>query len=424
MNDDFFLTPELTRNSRGELMYENVSLAHLAQTHGTPCYVYSKAAICAAWHEFEEAFNPLSALICYAVKANSNLSLLRLLAQRGAGFDIVSGGELGRVVAAGGDPRKVVFSGVGKSRAEMEQALEAGILCFNVESRPELDRLSNIATGLGMRAPVSLRVNPDVDPKTHRYIATGLKQSKFGVAYEEALALYEHARALSGVEITGIDCHIGSQITALSPFLEALERVLQLIERLSKIGITLHHLDLGGGLGIRYHDEQPIALSAYAQEIGQRLRNFPGRLLLEPGRRIMGNSGLLLTRVEYRKSTPDRCFVIVDGAMNDLIRPALYDAWHEIVPVQSNNLPEELVDVVGPVCETGDILATQRKMAVTQDDLLAILSTGAYGASMGSNYNARPRPTEILVDGVQAHVIRRRETLEAMLMQEWPPMEI
>ncbi len=424
MKTDFFLTPELTRNNQGELMYEGVSLTLLAQVHGTPCYVYSKAAICNAWQEFDEAFRPLSALICYAVKANSNLSLLRLLARLGAGFDIVSGGELARVLAAGGDPRKVVFSGVGKSSSEMKQALLAGILCFNVESLPELERLSHIASELGVCAPVSLRVNPDVDPKTHRYIATGLKQSKFGIAYESALALYEHARTLPGLQITGIDCHIGSQITSLSPFLEALERILRLVERLDSVGIPLRHLDLGGGLGIRYHDEEPVALRTYAQEIGQRLRHFKGRLLLEPGRRIMGNSGLFLTRVEYYKTTPDRCFAVVDGAMNDLIRPALYDAWHEIVPVLARDRTEELVDVVGPVCETGDILASQRNLAVSQDDLLAILSTGAYGSSMGSNYNARPRPTELLVDGTQVHVIRRRESWEAMYAQESPALDL
>lgn len=405
-------------------MYEGVSLAHVAQEHGTPSYVYSKAAICNAWNEFDQAFKPLSALICYAVKANPNLSLLRLLARLGAGFDIVSGGELGRVLAAGGDPRKVVFSGVGKSRAEMEQALLAGILCFNVESLPELERLSATACELGLIAPISLRVNPDVDPQTHHYIATGLKQSKFGIAYESALALYAHARTLPGIQIIGIDCHIGSQITSLPPFLEALERILRLVERLESMGIVLHHLDLGGGVGIRYHDEQPIALRAYAQEIAQRLGHFSGRLLLEPGRRIMGNSGLLLTRVEYDKTTPERHFVIVDGAMNDLIRPALYNAWHEIIPVLPRNLREELVDVVGPVCETGDILATQRKLAVSQGDLLALLSTGAYGASMGSNYNARPRPTELLVDGAEVHVIRRRETLEAMCAHEYPILDV
>ena len=424
MKKDFFLTPELSRNDLGALIYEEVSLTDLAQAYGTPCYVYSKSAICQAWQEFDDAFKPLSALICYAVKANSNLSLLRLLARLGAGFDIVSGGELARVLAAGGDPRKIVFSGVGKSIAEIEQALQAGILCFNVESLPELERLSNIASGLGRSAPISLRVNPDVDPKTHPYISTGLKQSKFGIAYESALALYDHARTLPGIEITGIDCHIGSQITTLPPLLEALERILQLVEHLDSRGIPLHHLDLGGGLGIRYRDEQPIALSTYAQEIAQRLRHFPGRLLLEPGRRIMGNSGLFLTRVEYYKTTPDRRFVIVDGAMNDLIRPALYDAWHEIVPVQARDIAEELVDVVGPVCETGDILASQRKLAVSQGDLLAILSTGAYGSSMGSNYNARPRPTELLVDGKQVYVIRRRETLDALCSHEWPIIEV
>ncbi|MHB8353771.1 MAG: diaminopimelate decarboxylase [Burkholderiales bacterium] len=414
-----FLPPGITR-SQGVLHVESLPLTGLAERFGTPCYIYSKAAITASFCEFEQAFTSLRPLICYAVKANGNLGILRLLARLGAGFDIVSGGELSRVLAAGGDPGKVVFSGVGKSAIEMAQALRAGVLCFNVESAAELERLSQVALQLGLRAPISLRVNPDVDPGTHPYIATGLKESKFGVAYADALALYQRAARLPGIQITGIDCHIGSQITELPPFIAALEKILALVDRLAQAGITLHHLDLGGGVGIRYRDETPIILRDYAREVAARLKGFGGRLLLEPGRRIIGNGGLLLTRVEYLKTSAEHSFAIVDAAMNDLIRPSLYEAWHEIVPVTEGAAQATLMDVVGPVCETGDILGKARQLAVAQGDLLAILSAGAYGASMGSNYNARLRPPEVLVDGAQAHLIRRRESVEDLYRDELP----
>lgn len=416
---DIFLPPGITR-LHGVLHVESLPLTDLAERFGTPCYIYSKAAITSSFDEFEQAFASLRPLICYAVKANGNLGILRLLAKLGAGFDIVSGGELSRVLAAGGDPAKVVFSGVGKSAAEMAQALRAGVLCFNVESAAELERLSQVASELGLHAPISLRVNPDVDPGTHPYIATGLKESKFGVAYADALALYERAARLPGIRVTGIDCHIGSQITELPPFIAALEKILALVEQLAKAGIPLHHLDLGGGVGIRYHDETPIVLKDYAREVASRLNGFGGRLLLEPGRRIVGNGGLLLTRVEYLKTSAAHCFAIVDAAMNDLVRPSLYGAWHEIVPVIEGATPATLMDIVGPVCETGDILGRSRKLAAAQGDLLAILSAGAYGASMGSNYNARLRPPEVLVDGDKSHLIRRRESVEELYRDELP----
>ncbi len=419
---DTFLPPGITR-LHGVLHVESLPLTNLAERFGTPCYIYSKSAITAAFNEFEQAFASLRPLICYAVKANGNLGILSLLAKLGAGFDIVSGGELSRVLAAGGAPGKVVFSGVGKSASEMAQALRAGVLCFNVESAAELERLSQVASNLGLRAPISLRVNPDVDPGTHPYIATGLKESKFGVAYADALALYQHAVRLPGIQVTGIDCHIGSQITELPPFIAALEKILALVDQLAQAGIPLQHLDLGGGVGIRYRDETPIVLRDYAREVSSRLKGFGGRLLLEPGRRIVGNGGLLLTRVEYLKSSVGHCFAIVDAAMNDLIRPSLYEAWHEILPVTEGTTATTLVDIVGPVCETGDILGRARKLAVSQGDLLAILSAGAYGASMGSNYNARPRPPEILVDGDRAHLIRRREAIEDLFRDELPVRE-
>ncbi len=420
MNRDPFLPAGITR-LQGVLHIESIPLTALAKRYGTPCYVYSKAAITESFREFERAFASLHPLICYAVKANGNLSILQLLAGLGAGFDIVSGGELSRVLAAGGDPGKVVFSGVGKSAAEMAEALRVGVMCFNVESAAELDRLSHVASESGLVAPISLRVNPDVDPGTHPYIATGLKDSKFGIAYKDALALYQKAARLPGIRIIGIDCHIGSQITEIAPFIAALEKILALLEQLSAAGIRLQHLDLGGGVGIRYRDETPIVLSDYAREVSARLQKFGWvRLLLEPGRRIVGNSGVLLTRVEYLKTSPGHHFAIVDAAMNDLIRPSLYEAWHEILPVTYRSGTGLLMDVVGPVCETGDILGSARMLTVAEGDFLAILSAGAYGASMGSNYNARPRPPEILVDGDHAHLIRRRETIEDLYRDEWP----
>ncbi len=418
---DLFLPPFLDRRA-SELHMESTPLAAIAKKFGTPCYAYSSSAITEAYEEFRRAFSTRPALICYAVKANGNLSILRLLSRLGAGFDIVSAGELHRVLRAGGLASRIVFSGVGKSCDDMAYALKAGVRCFNVESEPELRRLSDIAQSLGVTAPVSLRVNPDVDPKTHPYIATGLKESKFGIAHDGALDLYLEAARLPGLKVTGIDCHIGSQITELSPFLSALDRILLLVERLKNQGIQLGHLDLGGGLGIRYRHEQPISLAEYAREICSRLDHFDGELILEPGRRLVGNSGVLLTRVEYIKRTPGRSFAIVDAAMNDLVRPALYDAWHEILPVCSpaTTGPSELFDVVGPVCETGDILGRDRTLALAQGDLLCILSAGAYAASMGSNYNARPRPPEVLVEGNETRLIRRRETLDELSDLEWP----
>ncbi len=401
---------------------ESTPLSVLAEKFGTPCYAYSSNAITEAFKEFHRAFSARPTLVCYSVKANGNLSILRLLSRLGAGFDIVSAGELHRVLRAGGQASRVVFSGVGKSRDDMAYALKAGVRCFNVESDPELRRLSEVAQALGVTAPVSLRVNPDVDPKTHPYIATGLKESKFGIAHDDAFDLYMVASRLPGLRVTGIDCHIGSQITDLSPFLSALDRILILVERLKSQGIRLDHLDLGGGLGIRYRHERPIPLAEYAREICDRLTHFDGDLILEPGRRLVGNSGVLLTRVEYIKRTAGRSFAIVDAAMNDLIRPALYDAWHEILPVRSPapQEPHGLFDVVGPVCETGDILGKDRTLALAQGDLLCILSAGAYAASMGSNYNARPRPPEILVEGNETRLIRRRETLDDLSDLEWP----
>jgi diaminopimelate decarboxylase len=415
---DLFLPPGLSRKD-GELHVESIPLSALADEFGTPCYVYSKSAITAAFQEFREAFSPLEGtLVCYAVKANGNLAILQLLANLGAGFDIVSGGELSRVMAAGGDPARTVFSGVGKSASEMELALRAGVMCFNVESASELQRLSAVASSLGVSAPVSLRVNPDVDPGTHPYIATGLKESKFGVAYDEAYDLYLKASTLPSIKVTGIDCHIGSQITDLSPFLAALDKVLALADRLSQAGIHIEHLDLGGGVGIRYRDETPIRLDDYARAVADRMKGFKGRLLLEPGRRIVGNGGLLLTRVEYLKTAPEKRFAIVDAAMNDLIRPSLYEAWHEIVSVRTSHAAEAVYDVVGPVCETGDILGSARPLSIAAGDLLAILSAGAYGASMGSNYNARPRPPEVLVDGNTVRLVRPRESIEDLYRNE------
>jgi diaminopimelate decarboxylase len=352
------------------------------------------------------------------VKANGNLSLLSRLAQLGAGFDIVSGGELQRVLAAGGNPAKILFSGVGKSAAEIRLALEAGILSFNVESAAELERISQVAHSLGLRAPVSLRVNPDVNPDTHPYIATGLKNSKFGIAWDEALPLYQHAAQLPGIHVVGMDCHIGSQILSLDPFVEALERVLGLMEQLNARGIVLEHLDLGGGMGIRYRDETPFALKDYAAAIDARLGHWSGRLILEPGRRLVANSGLLLTRVEYLKPGAERGFAIVDAAMNDLIRPSLYEAWHGIVPVTTHSTATQRWDIVGPVCESGDILGQDRALSLEPNSLLAILSAGAYGASMGSNYNARTRPAEVLVEGSQSRLIRSRETFADLIQQE------
>ena len=410
------MTPFETKN--GELCAEDVPLSQIATEFGTPCYVYSRAALTEAFRNFDAGFAGHEHLVCYAVKANPNLAILNLFAKLGAGFDIVSGGELARVLAAGGDPGKVVFSGVGKTAAEMRQALEAGIFCFNVESEAELERLNIVAGEMGKKAPVSLRVNPNVDAKTHPYISTGLKNNKFGVAYEEALALYKRAATMPNISVHGIDCHIGSQLTELSPFLDALDRVLALIDQIESAGIKIHHLDIGGGIGIRYTDETPPEFSAYAQAIRAKLTGRKFKLVMEPGRALVGNAGLLLTTVEYLKHGETRNFAIVDAAMNDLMRPALYDAWHDILPVKTREESAQVYEVVGPVCESGDFLGHDRSLALRQGDLLAILSAGAYGMSMSSNYNTRPRVAEVMVDGGKVHLVREREIVQQLFATE------
>jgi diaminopimelate decarboxylase len=397
---------------RGDTLHaEEVPLDRLASEFGTPAYVYSRATLERHWHAFDRAFADRPHLVCYAVKANGNLGVLNTLARLESGFDIVSLGELERVLAAGGEARRVVFSGVGKRPDEMRRALELGIRCFNVESEAELDRLNRVAGEVGRPAPVSLRVNPDVDPKTHPYVATGLKESKFGIDVADALAVYRRAQDLPNLEVVGIDCHIGSQLTSLSPFLDALDRVLALVHRLADEGIALHHLDVGGGLGVRYRDETPPEPAEYAAAINARLAGLAMEVLIEPGRAIAANAGVLLTRVEYLKPTAHRRFAIVDAAMNDLIRPALYEAYHEVVPVRRDGGGEEAAyDLVGPVCESGDFLARDRTLRLASGDLLALRTAGAYGFSMASNYNGRPRPPELMVDGDRVHVVRRRET--------------
>lgn len=405
----------------GTLHAESLPLPEIAERFGTPCYVYSRAALEAALDEFQQELAGTDALVCYAVKANSNLAVLDVFARRGAGFDIVSTGELKRALAAGGDPRKIVFSGVGKTAAEMEFALDAGILCFNVESVPELDRLDAVAGRLGKKAPISLRVNPNVDAKTHPYISTGLKENKFGVAYEDALALYRRAAALPHLEITGIDCHIGSQLLDPAPFAEALDKILLLIDQLAAEGIRLHHIDLGGGLGIRYRDEAAPSVASYLRPLLAKLAGRGLKVLLEPGRRLVGNAGLLLTKVEYLKPGEVKNFAIVDAAMNDLARPALYDAWHDILPVaprDARETPEKSWEIVGPICESGDFLGHGRPLALQPGDLLAVMSAGAYGMAMSSNYNTRPRVAEVMVDGGAAHLVRRRETVEELYALE------
>ncbi len=402
----------------GGMTVEQVGLIEIAERFGTPCYVYSRAALVAAFLAFDQALGERPHLVCYAMKANSNLAILDLFARLGSGFDVVSGGELDRVIAAGGDPRKVVFSGVGKTGAEMRQALVADILCFNVESASELRRLSAVATGLGRQAPVSLRVNPDVDAGTHPYISTGLRENKFGVAFEDAPALYREAAALPGIRVTGIDCHIGSQITEIAPFVDALDRVLGLVDALARDGIVLDHIDVGGGLGIRYRDETPPPPGAYVEALVKRLGDRPQKLVFEPGRHLVGNAGLLLTRVEYLKPGAAKNFAIVDAAMNDLIRPALYDAHHDIVAVTPRAVDPVTYDVVGPVCESGDFLGRDRALAIAEGDLLAVLSAGAYGMAQASNYNSRGRAAEVMVDGADLHLIRDREPTRALFALE------
>jgi diaminopimelate decarboxylase len=403
----------------GVLRAESVPLATIAQAVGTPCFVYSRAALTAAFDAYARAFADSRPLVCYAAKANSNIAILDLFGRLGSGFDIVSGGELARVLAAGGSPARVVFSGVGKSEAEMRFALEHDILCFNVESASELERLNRVAATMDKVAPVSFRVNPDVDPGTHPYISTGLKENKFGVPHEDAFGLYLCARDLANVRIAGIDCHIGSQITELAPYVDALDRILGLVVRLAAEGIALEHIDLGGGIGIRYRDEQPLALADYARAIRDRMAGRRERLILEPGRSLVGNGGLLLTRVEYLKHGETRHFAVVDAAMNDLMRPALYDAYHAVLPVREHSsAAPRIYEVVGPVCESGDFLAHERCLAVAEGDLIAIMSAGAYGMSMSSNYNTRPRAAEVMADGSAWHVIRDREAIPELFAHE------
>jgi diaminopimelate decarboxylase len=402
----------------GELFAEGVALSDIAARFDTPTYVYSRAAIEGAYRAYADALGDLPGMICYAVKANSNLGVLNLLARLGAGFDIVSSGELERVLAAGGAASRIVFSGVGKSRDDMRRALEAGVHCFNVESRNELERLQDVAEEMDLKAPVSLRVNPDVDAGTHPYIATGLKENKFGIAIDEAEEVYALAASQPNLEVIGVDCHIGSQLTSLEPFLDALDRLLDLVDRLESRGIAIRHLDLGGGLGVRYRDEQPPQPAEYLAAVRQRLAGHRLELLLEPGRSIVANAGVLLTRVEYLKHTEHKDFAVIDAAMNDLIRPALYEAWMDVVPVQPHAGPERTYDLVGPICETGDFLARERTLALDEGDLLAIRSAGAYGFVMSSNYNTRGRAAEVLVDGERAYEVRRRETPEELYAGE------
>ncbi|MDD2739093.1 MAG: diaminopimelate decarboxylase [Methylomonas lenta] len=398
-----------------QLCAEDVSVAEIAAEFGTPCYVYSRVTLERHWRAFDEAFEDHAHLICYAVKANSNLAILNLLARLGSGFDIVSIGEMRRVLEAGGKPEKIVFSGVGKREDEIQAALKIGIRCFNVEVSGELDRINRLAKELGVIAPVSFRVNPDVDAKTHPYISTGLKENKFGIDIDRAIYEYRRAAQMTNIQVVGIDCHIGSQLTETAPFLDALDRVLALVDQLQSEGINLRHLDLGGGLGICYRDEQPPSPAEYISAILQRLADRDFEIMLEPGRAIVGNAGILLTRVEYLKPSTGKNFAIVDAAMNDLVRPSLYGAWQDIIQVNADSSVEQQVwDIVGPVCETGDFLGKNRELKIMPGDLLAVRSAGAYGFTMSSNYNSRPRPAEVMVDGDQVHLIRARESLQQL----------
>ena len=404
----------------GVLCAEGVSLAEIAQRFGTPCYVYSRADIEGNFGRFTQALAGRAALVAYSVKANSNLSVLALMARIGAGFDIVSGGELARVLAAGCDPRKVVFSGIGKSEAEIAQALAAGILCLNLESEAELDRVDAIALRLGKRAPIAFRVNPDVDAKTHPYISTGLKDNKFGIAYADAERIYREAAGRRGVQVVGIGCHIGSQLTSAAPFVDAAARILALTERLDRAGIALSHIDLGGGFGIRYQNESPAPVSQFMDGALGVLAGRKETLIVDPGRSIVGDAGVLLTKVEYVKPGESKNFVVVDAAMNDLIRPALYGAWHEVRTVREteSGATAGVYDIVGPVCESADFLARERTLAVRPGGLLAVMSAGAYGMVMSSNYNSRPRPAEVMVSGASAALIREREKVDQLFAAE------
>ena len=401
----------------GVLHAEEVPLDDIARRFGTPCYVYSRAAIESAYGEFARALRGRQSLICYSVKASSNLALLALLARLGAGFDIVSGGELERVLAAGGDPAKTLFSGVGKTEGEIQFALEKGIGCINVESEAELARVDRIARALGRRAPIALRVNPDIDPKTHHYISTGLRENKFGVAHGDVERLYQRAAGLKGIEIVGIGCHIGSLLTEAGPFVAVAERLAVLVERLQKLGIQLKHVDVGGGIGIRYKNETPDPIGTFVAGALNALGQCPQTVVFDPGRSIVGNAGVLLTRVEYVKPG----FLVVDAAMNDLVRPALYGAWHDVLPVRESAPGDTVYDIVGPVCESADFLAKGRRLAAVEGDLLAVLSAGAYGMSMSSNYNSRLRVAEVLVDGAAAHLVRRRESVDELIAHDRIP---
>lgn len=402
----------------GRLFAEDVDLNQVAESFGTPCYVYSRATLERHWHAFDEPLKGHDHLICYAVKANSNIAILNLFARLGSGFDIVSVGELERVLAAGGDPAKVVFSGVGKRADEIRRALEVGIHCFNVESEAELELLNQIAAEKGLQAPVSLRVNPDVDAKTHPYISTGLKENKFGIEFEQAAAVYQKAQGMSNITIKGIDCHIGSQLTETRPFLDALDRVLVLIDELAAQGIAIEHLDIGGGLGIRYNDETPPEPAEYTMALLEHLGDRKLKLIMEPGRAIAGNAGILLTQVLFLKHQTAKNFAVIDAAMNDLVRPTLYSAWQEIIPVNPRDGKSQRYDLVGPICETGDFLGKDRNLNIQQGDLLAVRSSGAYGFTMSSNYNTRPRAAEIMVDGDKVFVIRERETIAEQFANE------
>jgi diaminopimelate decarboxylase len=404
---------------KGEYFAEKVSLASIAHAMGTPTYVYSKAALETAFSQFSAGLKGADHLVCFSVKSNPSLAILNLFARMGAGFDIVSGGELARVIAAGGNPAKVVFSGVGKTEAEMRYAFKEGIFCFNVESAGELERLNEVAKSMGLKAPVSFRVNPNVDAKTHPYISTGLKNNKFGIAFEDALSLYQKAANLPHIDIHGIDCHIGSQITEISPFLDALDRILGLVDQLASQGIVIRHIDVGGGIGITYQAETPPRFIDYAKAMRQKLAGRSVKLVFEPGRALVGNAGVLLTKIEYIKMGETKNFAIIDAAMNDLMRPALYDAYHDIQPLKVNAKHEShCFEVVGPVCESGDFLGHDRQLAIAQDDYLVVFSAGAYGMSMSSNYNTRPRAAEVMVDGEQFYEIKPREIVTDLFKLE------
>jgi len=402
-----------------ELFAENVAVKTITEQFATPLYIYSRATLERHWHAFDSAFEGQAHCVCYAVKANSNLAVLNVLARLGSGFDIVSGGELARVLAAGGRADRTVFSGVGKTVDEISYALQQGVRCFNVESEPELERINDVAGLLGLIAPISIRVNPDVDAQTHPYISTGLKENKFGIAIEQAEDVYRQAQTMTNLNVVGIDCHIGSQLTSVTPFVDALKRVLKLIDKLADQGINLTHLDIGGGLGITYQDETPPSPAEYSAALRDVLQGRDLEILLEPGRAIAGNAGILVTKIEYIKSTEDRQFAIVDAAMNDLLRPALYQSWQEIQTViKDDTVESHTYDIVGPICETGDFLGKDRQLAIKEADLLAIRSAGAYGFTMSSNYNSRPRVAEVMVDDDEVFLVRSRETVESLYAGE------